>query len=357
MIDFGLSKQYDAASGSQTSTTPVGISEGYAPMEQYTQGGVGSFTPETDVYSLGATYFKLLTGQTPPSASEVSEDGIPVGELTTRGISPQAIDVISKAMENRKKDRYKTIGEFVEALKNGDDQATPKANADNEATRLVESTESEAGRKVESNECKSHKPSLQELAEARDAKAQYDLAKSFGENEDYGNAVKWYRKAAEQGHADAQYQLGECYRYGWGVKENKGLAAKWYGRAAEQEHADAQYQLGECYLFGEGLNENEESAVKWYAIAAEKGHADAQYQLGECYRYGWGVEKNLALAQEWHEKAKEQGYQPSSNHIFKKNHKKRRIDFIIYIIVSLFSFGLILLVVWSIIEIINYMFF
>ena len=52
LIDFGLSKQYDAE-GSQTSTTPVGISHGYAPIEQYKQGGVSTFSPETDIYALG----------------------------------------------------------------------------------------------------------------------------------------------------------------------------------------------------------------------------------------------------------------------------------------------------------------
>lgn len=51
LIDFGLAKQYDSATGHQTSSTPVGISEGYAPLEQYMQGGVGEFSPETDVYA------------------------------------------------------------------------------------------------------------------------------------------------------------------------------------------------------------------------------------------------------------------------------------------------------------------
>ncbi len=66
LIDFGLSKQYDAETGNQTSTTPVGISEGYAPMEQYRKGGVGQFSPASDIYSLGATLFKLTTGNPPP---------------------------------------------------------------------------------------------------------------------------------------------------------------------------------------------------------------------------------------------------------------------------------------------------
>src|SRR5699024_5264462 len=76
LIDFGLSKRYDE-SGQQTSTTPVGISTGYAPMEQYVAGGVQIFTPTTDIYSLGATLYKLLTGTTPPAANIVFDDGLP----------------------------------------------------------------------------------------------------------------------------------------------------------------------------------------------------------------------------------------------------------------------------------------
>ena len=105
LIDFGLSKQYDALTGGQTSTTPVGISYGYAPMEQYKEGGVSEFSPQSDVYSLGATFFKLLTGETPPSAFDINEHGFPVDRLKSCGISRSAIDVVSKAMRCRKKDR------------------------------------------------------------------------------------------------------------------------------------------------------------------------------------------------------------------------------------------------------------
>lgn len=88
LIDFGLSKQYDSTTGSQTSTTPVGISEGYAPMEQYKTGGVQEFSPETDIYALGASFFHLLTGIRPPSASDVNEDGVPVNLLKKKRREP-----------------------------------------------------------------------------------------------------------------------------------------------------------------------------------------------------------------------------------------------------------------------------
>lgn len=115
LIDFGLSKHYNCG-GLQTSTTPVGISEGYAPIEQYKQGGVGEFSPQADIYALGATFFKLLTGLTPPSASEVNEDGVPVNELKAKGVSHKTINVICKAMVPRKRDRMKNVSDFIHEL-------------------------------------------------------------------------------------------------------------------------------------------------------------------------------------------------------------------------------------------------
>ena len=64
LIDFGVAKRYDN-DGHQTSTTPVGLSHGYAPLEQYKSGGVAEFSPATDIYSLGATLYKLITAATP----------------------------------------------------------------------------------------------------------------------------------------------------------------------------------------------------------------------------------------------------------------------------------------------------
>ena len=127
LIDFGLSKQYDALTGGQTSTTPVGISEGYAPMEQYKQGGVSEFSPETDIYALGATFFKLLTGKTPPSASDVFEEGLPIDELKVRGVSQPVIDLIVQAMEPKKKNRMKDVRLFLALKQDSNREPSPSS--------------------------------------------------------------------------------------------------------------------------------------------------------------------------------------------------------------------------------------
>lgn len=147
----------------------------------------------------------------------------------------------------------------------------------------------------------------------RDADTQYDLGVRFtigavvGGYKDIGIAMMWYRKAAEQGHADAQYALGSGYLEGHGVARDYSEAVKWYRKSAEQGNAAAQFRLGLCYANGYGVEKNFNEAMKWYRIAAEKGSAEAQFSLGLCYAYGYGVEKNFDEALKWYRRSAEQG--------------------------------------------------
>ena len=69
--------------------------------------------------------------------------------------------------------------------------------------------------------------------------------------------------------------MGWCYEKGQGVPQDYAEAVKWYRKAAEQGYADAQYNLGSCYYNGKGVPQNYAEAVKWYCKAVGQGHADA----------------------------------------------------------------------------------
>jgi uncharacterized protein len=124
---------------------------------------------------------------------------------------------------------------------------------------------------------------------------------------DYPEAVRWFRLAAGQGNAFAQYSLGFMYDNGEGVPENDAEAVRWYRLAADQGDADAQLNLGVMYDDGEGVPENNAEAVRWYRLAADQGDADAQLNLGVMYDDGEGVPENNAEAVRWYRLAADQG--------------------------------------------------
>ena len=139
LIDFGASKQYDEVDGENTSTL-LGKTPGYAPIEQMSN-NVKQFTPATDIYSLGATLFKLLTGETPPDATEIFNEGLP--ELPSN-VSVTVREAVKHAMELRVKNRPQTIDEFLSLLvsqkETTDNKDTIKESCtdDDEATQLCE---------------------------------------------------------------------------------------------------------------------------------------------------------------------------------------------------------------------------
>lgn len=109
LIDFGIAKQYDAT-GAQMTATPIGLTRGYAPIEQYYENGVSIFTPATDVYSLGATMLYLLTGNRPPEAQDVANRGLPPFPSYVSLGTQQAI---TAAMQPLVKNRIQNVRDFI----------------------------------------------------------------------------------------------------------------------------------------------------------------------------------------------------------------------------------------------------
>lgn len=126
LIDFGISKHYDASDG-ETSRTPVGISKGYAPAEQYREGGVSTFSPSSDVYSLAATLYKLLTGITPPESIDLQSGEAELAPYPS-GVGEICKQAIARALRPRK-ERPQTMDEFLRLL---------DTEASGDATQLAE---------------------------------------------------------------------------------------------------------------------------------------------------------------------------------------------------------------------------
>lgn len=114
LIDFGLSKCF-GADGQPESSTRIGQgTTGYAPIEQHSFNKADGFMPTLDIYALGATLFKMLTGSVPPEASVVLNEGLPVDELSSAGVPPAIIALVERAMQPLRRMCHQTVDEFID---------------------------------------------------------------------------------------------------------------------------------------------------------------------------------------------------------------------------------------------------
>ena len=129
LIDFGISKHYDSE-GKGTSSSTQGYSSGYSPIEQMTPGGLKQFTPPTDIYALGATLYKIVSGTTPPVSTDLADE-----ETLSRpeNMSREVFGFVKKCMQQKRKDRPQTMSEvlgLIEALSGEKPKPKPKPDPD-----------------------------------------------------------------------------------------------------------------------------------------------------------------------------------------------------------------------------------
>lgn len=153
--------------------------------------------------------------------------------------------------------------------------------------------------------------SFKKAADQGNARAQYNLglmyAKGVGVALDYQQAYAWLHKAADQGIGDAEYNLAIMYDNGLGVTKDYPVAVFWYRKAVEHGVPMAHFNLGAMYDNGLGVAQDYSQAVSLYRYAAERGVAQAQYNLATLYESGMGVAKDYVQAAMWFHRAAGQG--------------------------------------------------
>jgi TPR repeat protein len=178
-------------------------------------------------------------------------------------------------------------------------------------------------------------------SEKQNPGAQHLLGRYYvdSENKDKELANHWFTRSFDSAWRNvecpvAQFVIGRCYENGiGGAPKDPEKAAEWYLKAAHQGSAVAQNNIGFCLEVGDGVSKNVETAAQWYKKAAVQGNAAAQTNLGLCYNFGKGVEKNMNSAKDWYRTAADQGNPNSQNQLAlclselsDDDNKKRAVD-------------------------------
>lgn len=329
LLDFGSARQ--SLERGNESLTSI-FSRGYAPIEQYhsseeTQG------PWTDIYALGATMYRAISGIPPTDAvdrsaaiAQIEKDTyVPIEEICTENYSEDFLQAIDYALQFRQQDRPQSISEWITTFDRRD-ITSREHNSVNSSLLEEQISAAETGdvsaqsklafmyakgihtKKDEATAIKWFK----EAAKNNYLNAQYNLAlmyaKGRGVEQDYQEALKWYELAANQGDVISQYTLGMMYSKGIGTEKDNEIAYGWFVKAAEQDNTNAQFNVAEMLSKGIGVPTDHVAAYEWYEKSAAKGHTLAQMKLAYMYGKGQGVERNDVEAYHWFRKAAEQGH-------------------------------------------------
>lgn len=123
----------------------------------------------------------------------------------------------------------------------------------------------------------------------------------------HAEAMRWYRKAADAGHVQAQVQVGNMYAEGEGVAQDYAQALRWFRMAAEKGNAEAENDVGMFHLMGMGVKQDPAEGARWLRKAAGHGNEVAERNLGMMYLQGMGVAQDRKQGIEWLRKAAAHG--------------------------------------------------
>jgi len=186
LIDFGLSKQYDQNGQPESSTTVGSGTPGYAPIEQANHREGKDFPVQMDIYALGATMLKMLTGQRPPEASDILNFGFPKKELKQKGVPQPIIGVVEKAMKPQRSHRFQTMEQMMTALDEAMDKV--KENEEKKKRRAEsEATTVDSG----SNKGKSKSHYSSKKASTSNNGSATNIARSIEDNKGCSTIFKW----------------------------------------------------------------------------------------------------------------------------------------------------------------------
>ena len=316
MIDFGAARV-----ASQQRTHTQVLTPGYAPFEQHTSEGAQG--PPTDIYALAAVSYRVLTGELPPNAPDRMLDDRyePLAERVA-GAGVAWLKAIDDGLELRSEDRPQTVTAWREALSETGSQPLDapeieklrEAASQNDSQALAQlRTEACAGNPeaqfvlgdvlgemyYEDMEYDEALKWYRDAAGQEHAGAQFLLGNQHEDEGDYAAAIAWYHRAAVQGHVDAQFKIGNFYHKGMPPPHEE-AAEEWLRKAAVQGHVEAQFVLGAIFAFGygDGLTVDGDEAVKWLRKAAHRGHVEARFTLGQIYSRG-DMPGDLVIAHMW----------------------------------------------------------
>lgn len=343
LIDFGLSKHYDGNGAPETSTT-IGLgTPGYAPIEQANQAKNGEFRPSIDVYALGATYYKLLTGKTPPPASDlVSDEDIVADELRKAGIPQSIASTVVNAMMPSVKKRTPTVSAFINHINTcntaikavaqteiDDDESTLFA-ADHVSNSLSVSFDT-AISLYNKGKYKQALPILEDLATKGNADAIYRLGvcyywgegieRSNPKSLDFSKCMDLMSKASALGNSDAMLWMASyMYSNGEGTGKDDAKVLEYTQKAVDANNYAAKISLGAYYLAGQYVEKDEEkgSALLYSGFVGLQKKAfslsrEEMHTFGMCYHMGLGVEEDMQKAIHWYQKAADLGDPEAQN--------------------------------------------